>query len=90
MLFTVNNLTGCRVLQVIGSPGARFLPASASVRPLSPPAQQPVRADPGLQVAGALHLSVAELADALIDLPFAMPTAVSCIALCAIFAPNGG
>jgi sulfate transport system permease protein len=27
--------------------------------------------------------------DALIDLPFAMPTAVSGIALCAIFAPNG-
>ena len=29
------------------------------------------------------------LADLLIDLPFAMPTAVSGIALCAIFAPNG-
>lgn len=29
------------------------------------------------------------LVDALIDLPFAMPTAVSGIALCAIFAPNG-
>ena len=29
------------------------------------------------------------LVDTLIDLPFAMPTAVSGIALCAIFAPNG-
>ena len=39
--------------------------------------------------AGPLPLSRARLLDALVDLPFALPTAVAGIALTALYAPNG-
>ena len=39
--------------------------------------------------AGALPLSRPAPADALVDLPFALPTAVAGIALTALYAPNG-
>ena len=39
--------------------------------------------------AGALRVSGQKIVDALIDLPFALPTAVAGITLTAIYAPNG-
>ena len=39
--------------------------------------------------AGALRVSRPALLDALVDLPFALPTAVAGIALTALYAPNG-
>lgn len=39
--------------------------------------------------AGALHLPGKKLVDALVDLPFALPTAVAGIALTALYAKNG-
>ena len=39
--------------------------------------------------AGALRLSGQAIVDALVDLPFALPTAVAGIALTALYAPNG-
>jgi sulfate transport system permease protein len=39
--------------------------------------------------AGAVSLPGPALLDALVDLPFALPTAVAGIALTAIYAPNG-
>ncbi len=38
---------------------------------------------------GALQLSGKRIADALVDLPFALPTAVAGIALTSMYAPNG-
>ena len=89
VLFAVNNLTAAEFWQVIGSPrvlasfrlsfGAAFI--AALLNSLF-----------GLILAWVLvrySFPGRRLVDALIDLPFAMPTAVSGIALCAIFAPNG-
>ena len=89
VLFTVNHLTAAEFWQVIGSPrvlasfrlsfGAAFI--AALLNSLF-----------GLILAWVLvryTFPGRRLVDALIDLPFAMPTAVSGIALCAIFAPNG-
>jgi sulfate transport system permease protein len=39
--------------------------------------------------AGALHLPGRKIIDAMIDLPFALPTAVAGIALTALYAPAG-
>ena len=44
---------------------------------------------PGGVGAGALQLSRQALVDSLVDLPFALPTAVAGIALTTIYAPNG-
>ena len=89
VLFTVSHLTAAEFWQVIGSPrvlasfrlsfGAAFI--AALLNSLF-----------GLILAWVLvryTFPGRRLVDALIDLPFAMPTAVSGIALCAIFAPNG-
>ena len=89
VLFAVNNLSAAEFWQVIGSPrvlasfrlsfGAAFI--AALLNSLF-----------GLILAWVLvryTFPGRRLVDALIDLPFAMPTAVSGIALCAIFAPNG-
>ena len=40
--------------------------------------------------AGALHVSGRRLVDAMVDLPFALPTAVAGIALTALYAPTAG
>ncbi|HDO1329480.1 TPA: sulfate ABC transporter permease subunit CysT [Aeromonas veronii] len=85
VLFAINNLTAAEFWQVIGSPrvlasfrlsfGAAFVAALLN------------------SLFGLILVRYTfpgrRLVDALIDLPFAMPTAVSGIALCAIFAPNG-
>ena len=89
VLFAVNNLTAAEFWQVIGSPrvlasfrlsfGAAFV--AALLNSLF-----------GLILAWILvryEFPGRRLIDTLIDLPFAMPTAVSGIALCAIFAGNG-
>ena len=89
VLFAVNNLTLAEFWQVIGSPRVlasfRLSFGAALVAAL-------LNALFGLILAWVLvryTFPGRRLVDALIDLPFAMPTAVSGIALCAIFAPNG-
>ena len=42
-----------------------------------------------LACAGALSLPGRKIIEAMIDLPFALPTAVAGIALTALYAPNG-
>ena len=70
------------------SPGAGLLPGHLRRLVRRGAGQHRVRAAGGLG-AGALSLSRPALVDAMVDLPFALPTAVAGIALTTLYAPNG-
>ena len=89
LLFAVNHMSAAEFWQVISSP--RVL-ASFRLSFFAAFAAALLNSLFGLILAWVLvryRFPGRRLVDALIDLPFAMPTAVSGIALCAIFAPNG-
>lgn len=89
VIFSVNNLSAAEFWQVVSQP--RVL-ASFRLSFVAALIGAGLNAVFGLILAWVLvrySFPGRRLVDALIDLPFAMPTAVSGIALCAIFAPNG-
>ncbi|MDO2948672.1 sulfate ABC transporter permease subunit CysT [Aeromonas simiae] len=89
VIFSVNNLSAAEFWQVVSQP--RVL-ASFRLSFVAALIGAGLNAVFGLILAWVLvryTFPGRRLVDALIDLPFAMPTAVSGIALCAIFAPNG-